>query len=87
MRLRPELRNELPLVEQFKLLFQNLFNLGQAIREERFESVQIIMGKLQAVVSAKDLKSINQNLDDLKENYENRSGIAKKTIAVLYILS
>lgn len=44
MRLNPKLRKELPLVEKFKLLIQDLFKFGQRIREERFESVQIIMG-------------------------------------------
>ena len=77
MRLRPGLRNELALVEKFKLLFQGLFNLGQEIREERFESVQIIIGKLHAIVSAEDIKSINQAIDDLKKSYEERIKQAK----------
>jgi hypothetical protein len=79
MRLRPELRNELPLVEQFKLLVKSLFNLGQEIRKERFESVQIIMGKLHAVVSAEDVEAINKALDDLERNYEGRCQGAQRT--------
>ena len=77
MRFSPGLRNELALVEKFKLLFQGLFNLGQEIREERFESVQIIIGKLHAIVSAEDIKSINQAIDDLKKSYEERIKQAK----------
>ncbi|WP_010599010.1 hypothetical protein, partial [Rickettsiella massiliensis] len=79
MRLNPKLRKELPLVEKFKLLIQDLFNFGQRIREERFESVQIIMGSLHAVVSSEDIMSINKAIDDFKKNYDNRYKLAQKT--------
>ncbi|MFM2322894.1 MAG: hypothetical protein RLZZ225_1047, partial [Pseudomonadota bacterium] len=88
MRVRPELRNGLALVDKFKLLVQGLFNFGQNIREERFESVQIIMGKLHAVFSAEDIMSINKAIHDFKEDYENRYKIAKKTYSsTLYNLT
>jgi hypothetical protein len=88
MRLKPELHKELPLTEKFKLLVQGLFNFGQNIREERFESVQIIMGKLNAVVSAEDILSINKAIGDFKENYENMYKMAKRTFSsTLYDLA
>jgi hypothetical protein len=75
-------------VDKFKLLVQGLFNFGQNIREERFESVQIIMGKLHAVFSAEDIMSINKAIHDFKEDYENRYKIAKKTYSsTLYNLT
>ncbi|HEY2566948.1 MAG TPA: hypothetical protein VGH95_04500 [Candidatus Aquirickettsiella sp.] len=87
MRLKPECRKELPLAEKFKLLIQGLFNIGKKIREERFESVQVIMGKLRAVVSAEDILSINKAIKDFKENYENSYKAAKKTFnSTLYNL-
>jgi len=79
MRLNPESHKELPLIEKFKLLIQSLFNVGQKIREERFESVQIIMGNLQTVVSAENIKSINDAIGALKKNYADRYTIAKRT--------
>lgn len=78
MRLKPNLRKELPLIEKFKLLTQSLFNVGQKMREERFESVRIIMGNLEAVVSAETIKSINDAIEALKENYKNRYKIAQR---------
>ena len=87
MRFSPGLRNELALVEKFKLLFQGLFNLGQEIRKERFESVQVIMGDLQTVFFAEDLAAINKAIDDLQENYEGMVQVAKSTYkSTLYTL-
>ncbi|MGB9086842.1 MAG: hypothetical protein WCB98_00510, partial [Candidatus Aquirickettsiella gammari] len=87
MRFSPGLRNELALVEKFKLLFQGLFNLGQEIRKGRFESVQVIMGDLQTVFFAEDLAAINKAIDDLQENYEGMVQVAKSTYkSTLYTL-
>ena len=87
MRLKPGLQKELPLREKFKLLIQGLFNFGQKIREDRFESVQIIMGKLHAVVSAEDILSINKAISDFKKNYADMYKAAKRTFnSTLYDL-
>jgi hypothetical protein len=81
MRLKPGLHKELPLREKFKLLIQGLFNFGQNIREDRFESVQIIMGRLHAVVSAEDILSINKAISDFKKNYADMYKAAKRTFS------
>lgn len=81
MRLKTESHKVLPLLEKFKLLIQGLFRFGQKVREERFESVQIMMGKLHAVVSAEDILSINKAVQDFQKNYEDRYKIAKRTFS------
>jgi hypothetical protein len=78
VRVNPEYRNELPLKKQFECLIKNFFKFGQEIGEERLESVQLYIGDLCAVLSAKDVNGINKALDDLKINHENRFTQAQK---------
>jgi hypothetical protein len=79
VRVNPEYRHELPLMRQFECLVKNFFKFGQDIGEKRLTSVQIYIGDLCAVLSAKDIDSINKALDDLKNNYASRSQQEQRT--------
>ncbi|WP_342220417.1 hypothetical protein [Rickettsiella endosymbiont of Miltochrista miniata] len=85
VRAHPEYQKELSIKKQLECLIKNFFKSTPETGKERLKSVEIFVGDLCVVFSAKDAKDMGRALKDFDKNYEKRCQEERKVEhSVLY---